>query len=70
MELKRRDRARVLTDVIEVITLTFPFTSKIEIWSIHVLVVQGRQRNVNKKRDARVELLFCSFNLLLFCRSR
>ena len=66
MELKRRDRARVLTDVIEFIALTFPFTSKIEIWSIHVLVVQGRQRNVNKKRDARAELLFCSFNLLLF----
>ena len=30
------------------------------------VVVQGRQRNVQKKRDARAELLFCSLNLLLF----
>ena len=66
MELKRRDGARVLTDVIEFIALPFSFPSKLEIWSIHVSVVQGRQRNVQKKRDARAELLFCSLNLLLF----
>ena len=36
--------------------------------------MQGQQRNVQKKLDARAELLFCSLNLLLFwcspCRSR
>ena len=48
MELKKRDRARVLTDMVEFIALPFPFPSKLEIWSIHVLVMQERQRNVQK----------------------
>ena len=30
-----------------------------EIWHIHVVIVQKRQRNVQKKRDARAKLLFC-----------
>ena len=38
----------------------------LEIWSFHVVVVQGRQRNVQNKRDARAELWFCLLNLLLF----
>ena len=44
------------------------FTSSIkrEIRNFPVVVVQWRQRNVQKKRDARAELLFCLFNLLLF----
>ena len=48
------------------------FTSSIkrEIRHFPVVVVQWRQRNVQKKRDARAELLFCLFNLLLFWRSR
>ena len=48
MELKRRDCARVLTEMVEFIALPFPFPSKLEIWSIHVLVKQGRQGNVQK----------------------
>ena len=39
---------------------------KREIRNFPVVVVQWRQRNVQKKRDARAELLFCLFNLLLF----
>ena len=69
LELKRGDRARVQTKMIEFISLLFPFSSELKIWSFHVVVVQGQQRNVQKKRDARAELLFCSLNLLLFWRS-
>ena len=47
-------------------SLAVPFSSKLKIWSFHVVVVQGRQRNVHKKRDARAEVLFCSLNLVLF----
>ena len=35
-------------------------------WSFHVVVVQEQQRNVQNKRDALAELLFCSLNLLFF----
>ena len=59
LELKRRDRARVLTEIVEFITLPFPFSSKLKIWSFHVAVVQEWQRKFTKKRDARAELLFC-----------
>ena len=45
-------------------------STKREIRHFHVVVVQWRQRNVQKRRDARAELLFCQPNLLLFCRSR
>ena len=60
------DRARVQTEIVEFIALPFPFSSKLKIWSFHVVVVQGQQRNVQKMLDARAELLFCSLNLLLF----
>ena len=66
LELKRRDRDQVLTELVEFIGLPFPFRSKLNIWSFHVVVMQGLQRNVQKKRDARAKLLFCSLNLLLF----
>ena len=41
-----------------------------EIRHLHVIVMQKRQRNLQKKRDARANLLFCLSNLLLFCRCR
>ena len=66
LELKRRDRAQVLTELVEFIGLPFPFPNKLKIWSFHVVVMQGLQRNVQKKRDARAKLLFCLLNLLLF----
>ena len=48
MELKRRDRAQVLKEMVEFIDLPFPFPSKLKIWSFHVVVMQGLQRNVPK----------------------
>ena len=45
MELKRRYRVRVQTEMIEFIALPFPFSSKLKIYSFPVVVVQGRQRN-------------------------
>ena len=65
LEVKRGDRARVKTEMVEFIALPFPFSSKLKIWSFHVVVVQGRQ-SLTKKRDAPEKLLFCSLNLLLF----
>ena len=48
MELQRRDRARVQTEMIEFIAFPFPFSSKLKIYSFFVVVVQGRQRNLQK----------------------
>ena len=48
MELKRRDRAKVLREMVEFIALPFPFPGTLKIWSLHVVVVQGLQRNVQK----------------------
>ena len=55
MELKRRDCARVLTEMVEFIALPFPFPSKLKIWSFLVVVIRRLQRNVQKKRDARAK---------------
>ena len=48
LELKRGDRARVQREMVEFITLPFPYSSKLTIWSFHVVVVQKWQRNVQK----------------------
>ena len=48
LQLKRGDRARVQREMVEFITLPFPYSSKLNIWSFHVVVVQKRQRNVEK----------------------
>ena len=45
-ELKRRDRARFQTEMVEFIALPFP--SKLKIWSFQVVVVQRRQINLQK----------------------
>ena len=39
--------------------LVFPSSTKREISHFHVIVVQRRQRNVQKKHDERAKLLFC-----------
>ena len=46
--MKRGDRAQVQTEMVEVIGLPLPVSSKLKIWSFHVVVAQGRQRNVQK----------------------
>ena len=48
LELKRGGHARVQTEMVEFIALPFPSSKKLNIWSFHVVVVQGRQRNVQK----------------------
>ena len=48
LELKRGGRARVQTEVLEFIALPFPSSKKLKIWSFQVVIVQGRQRNVQK----------------------
>ena len=64
MELKRRDRAQVLTEMIEFIVLPFPLSSKLKIWSFHVVVVQGLQRNVQK---SVMHVRSCCFALKTYC---
>ena len=36
------------TEIVEFIALPFPLPSKLKIWSFHVLVMHGLQRNVQK----------------------
>ena len=49
LEPKRGGHARVQTEMVELIALSFPSSNKkLKIWSFHVVVVQGRQRNVVK----------------------
>ena len=51
-------------------SLVFPSSTSREIRHFHVLVLQWRQRNVQKKLDARAKLLFCQSKPSVFCRSR
>jgi len=45
LELKRRDRAEFRQ---RFVALPFLFSSRLRIWSFSVVVVQGRQRNLQK----------------------
>ena len=49
LELRRGDRARVQTEMVEFNASSFPFSEFELIWLFRVLVVQGRPRNVQKK---------------------
>ena len=66
MEMKRGDRARVQTKMVESIVLPFPYSSKLKNWSFKRRGCAGTAKKCTKKRDARADLLFCSLNLLLF----
>ena len=48
LELKRGARTRVQREMVEFITLPFSSSKKLKILSFHVVVVQGRQRKVQK----------------------
>ena len=50
--------------------LVFTSSTKREIWQFHVVVVQWRQRNVQKSVMHVQSRCFTDLNLLLFCRSR
>ena len=49
LELKRGAVARVPTEMLEIIALPFRFSSKLNMWSFHVVVVKEQQRNVQKR---------------------
>ena len=49
--------------------LVFTSSTKREIWHFHVVVVQRRQRNVQKKHDSWVKLLFNQSEPIAFSRS-
>ena len=67
MELKRRYRVRVQTEMIEFIVLPFPFSSKLKIYSFPVVVVQGRQRNLQKSMKHVQTSSFCRFVDQIYC---
>ena len=50
--------------------LVFPFSTKREIRHVHLEVVQGRPRNVQKSVMHVQSCCFANINLLHFCRSR
>ena len=67
LELKREDGARVQKEMAELIALPFPFSRKLNIWSFHVVVVQGQQSSLQKGvMHVQRCFLFCSLELLLF----
>ena len=66
LEQKRRDCARVLTEMVEFIALPFLFSRKLKILLFHVVVEQGRQKKRTKRVMQLTELLFCQLNLLFF----
>ena len=60
LELKRGGRTLNQTEIVEVLTPCRSRPQKTLIfWSFHVVVAHGRQRDVQKNRDARAEMLFC-----------
>ena len=59
MVLKRGGRSLVHTEMVKFISLPFPSSKKLKIWSFHVIVVQERQRNLQKKCGAPAELFCC-----------
>ena len=63
LELKRGGRARVQTQRVEFIALPFPSSKQI---TFHVVVVQGRPRNVQKSVMHVQSCYFANLNPLLF----
>ena len=67
LELKRGDRPRVWTDVLEFIALSFPFSSELKFFAISRRSCAGMAKKCTKKRDARAKMLFCfALNLCFF----
>ena len=48
LELKRGGHPRVQKEMVEFIALPLPSSKKLKVWPFEVVVVQGRQRNVQK----------------------
>ena len=64
MEMKRGDRHRIQTEMMEYIGLPFPYSDKLKIWSFHVVVAQGQQRNAQK---SVLHVQSCCFAHLTYC---
>ena len=64
LEMKRGDRPRIQTEMIEFIGLPFPYSDKLKIWPFHVVVVQGQQRNAQK---SVLHVQSCCFAHLTYC---
>ena len=62
--MKRGDRPRIQTEMIEFIGLPFPYSDKLKIWPFHVVVVQGQQRNAQK---SVLHVQSCCFAHLTYC---
>ena len=64
---EERGRALVQTEMADkFIALQFPFSSKLKIWSFHVVVVQGLQRNVKISVMHVQRVVVLLINLLIF----
>ena len=48
LELKRGDNVHIQTEMVEFIASLFASSKKLKIWSFHIVVMQGWQRNVQK----------------------
>ena len=48
LQLERGDCVRVQGEMVKFIALPFQFLNQLKIWSFHVVVVKGRQRNVQR----------------------
>ena len=70
LELNKGGRTRVQTEMVEFIALPVPSSKKLEIWSCHVIVVQGWQRNVQKSVTCSVVVLLTKPIAFLRCRCR
>ena len=60
VELRRRNLARVQTEMVEFIPLPFPFSSKLKIWSFSRRSCAGTVKKFTKKRDAHYPFCFLS----------
>ena len=66
----REETASEFRQSVKFIALPFPLSSQLKIWSVHVAVVQGRLRNVQKSVMHVQSCCFAQINLLSFERSR
>ena len=59
LELKRGDNVHIQTVMVEFIALLFASSKKLKIWSFHIVVMQGWQRNVQKSVMHVQSFFFC-----------
>ena len=64
LELKRGDCVRVQRERAKFIAMPFLFSSQLKIWSFHFVVVQRRQRNLQK---SAMQVQSCCFAHISYC---